>query len=282
MSNKELDNLFKNKLGELEKQPSPMAWDRIQAQTPKQAKSNTWLYSGIAAAIVLLIAFAGLFYVNQTGEHIGSHIAMDQDSISEEEAHHEQPSILEQPAIVDDQQYTGAKSSSNQALPKAVDEENMRKRPVDTKKQAYAANQMATASHTTQENNSIDHINQKDEQMALQPQFAKVAVTNNTVDTHTEIEKIINDDATVQDAIASSNHETKTKKGLTLTFNIEDFKKPAVVVTEVSEDEKKSTLRKVIEMAKDIKDEAGLADLRAAKNELFALNFTKTNDNKSK
>ena len=61
MSSQELDKLFRDKLEELKKEPSTAAWSKVQGQMDNKGKKGMWFYLKVAAAILLLISFAGFF-----------------------------------------------------------------------------------------------------------------------------------------------------------------------------------------------------------------------------
>lgn len=64
MNNEELDRLFRQKLEQLEGQPSTGAWQQLEQQLKHKKERKTWFYfSSIAASFLLLLGiWAGLEY----------------------------------------------------------------------------------------------------------------------------------------------------------------------------------------------------------------------------
>jgi len=56
MEKHNLDELFTNKLADLEQTPSPSAWDEIEETLNQESKRNIWPWIGIAASAALVIA----------------------------------------------------------------------------------------------------------------------------------------------------------------------------------------------------------------------------------
>lgn len=60
MKNEELDRLFRQKLEQLEGQPSTQAWQQLEQQLQQKKQRKTWFYlSSIAASLLLLLGIWG-------------------------------------------------------------------------------------------------------------------------------------------------------------------------------------------------------------------------------
>jgi len=260
MSNNELDSLFKNKLENLERQPSADAWNKIQGQT--QQKTFGWLWIKVAAAILLLLV-SGVVIWNasqdtlETTETIASSETKSADVATERQPESESQIKNEANTIVEPEKATSIVENIQQKAPKSEDTAN-----VSTP--AAESRTMASNEPTNETLPSVDELLEESETLITQNEVADA--TNETQTTSTEQEV----------------------KGTTLEFNIEDFQKTQIAANtsnEVNNEEglePKKGLSKVLNLMKDIKSDAGIGDLREAKNEIFALNFKKDSDDDSK
>ncbi|MBL6448132.1 hypothetical protein JMN32_17570 [Fulvivirga sp. 29W222] len=281
MSNRELDNLFKTKLEDLERNPSANAWERIQAGKQKKKETGIWLYTGIAAAVILLVTLTSVFLLNGDTE-TPTTIATLKENIKDEK--HSIKTNTPLASIEKEKESEISQEQENNVQPEASDI-------------IAPSSQQAGNTENLMGHNERSSFNGKSAEQGT----SKTKTNNDTKNGITKIEiissenqndepkvertdtKILDSHATNNTTVASTNQqvETKDKGGQTMTFNIEDFK-ATKTVAEVNEpeEEKKSPLKKVAAFAKSLKEgDAGLSELREAKNELFALNFKKENDN---
>ncbi|MEP2771052.1 MAG: hypothetical protein ABJH05_02810 [Fulvivirga sp.] len=257
MSNKELDSLFKNKLENLERQPSAGAWNKIQAQT--QQKKFGWLWIKVAAAILLLLV-SGVVIWNasqdtlETNETIASSETKPEDIATEHQPEAESQIKNEVNTIEEPEKATSIVESIQQKAPKSEHKSNVSTPGVESK----------TTVATNASLPSVDEILEESETLIAQNEITDA--TNETQTTSTEQEV----------------------KGTTLEFNIEDFQKTQIAANTSNEvnseegSEPKKGLSKVLNLMKDIKSDAGIGDLREAKNEIFALNFKRDSNDDSK
>lgn len=264
MSNKELDSLFKSKLENLEKTPSADAWSKIQAQS--QPKKPVWLWMRVAAAILLLLV-SGIVVWNftrnemPTNDTLVANETKPESTITEDTIianNVEQSAKVEQPALIDPQteDKTQVKEIESNSLPK---QHNKVKPQLTESKNAIAQK-------TTEE--PLPEVNEIIEQSS----------------TETLIAENDKSDATIENETASEQQATE---GTTLVFNIEDFKKVEVaanaseIESNTETDEPKKGINKVLNLMKELKSDAGIGDLREAKNEIFAFNLKKEKDDDS-
>ncbi|MTI22351.1 hypothetical protein E1176_15065 [Fulvivirga sp. RKSG066] len=265
MSNQELDNLFKKKLNKLEKAPKADAWDKIQAQT--NGKKAGWPYLRIAAAILILFTLGAILWVSidqpieqptmadKKVENSNTKSPIDDDSIDQEELMAENEEINtvsenEEDDTVTDQDALKQHIKSN-PTPKEKIEAPVQKKAETTK---------------------VEPV-QKIEELAVEKEnIAAVEKSDATL----EIEKA-----------STPQEEQEVKSGTTLEFDISEFTKTQTSVAQANSNQTKSDspqatdekgLSKVLTVMKDIKSEAGLGNLREAKNEILALNFKKDNN----
>ena len=279
MSNRELDNLFKTKLEDLERKPSANAWDRIQAGKQQKKGKGIWFYSSIAAAVVLLIASAGVFLLNNDNTATTTGITALEDDVKQKEAMAAKE--------VEEEKLSLQKSESSQQL--AVDNEQnshseeaiISKDNKDNKKDLIAHSSQAKAVSKANKGESSDKDLSKTRNQEPKTKNSELKTENQELNIENTEPKTLNSHATNSTTVASTNQQPKEQdKGQTITFNIEDFKAATTVAKAAEKEEKRSPLKKVVDFAKNLKEgDAGLGELREAKNELFALNFKKENDN---
>lgn len=263
MSNKELDSLFKSKLENLEKTPSADAWSKIQAQS--QQKKPVWLWMRVAAAILLLLV-SGIVVWNFTRNKMPTNdtlVANDtkpESTINEDTIianSVEQSAKVEQSALVD---------------PQTEDKTQVKKIESNSKQHNKVKPQLA------ENNNAMAQKNTAEEPL---PEVNEIIEKSSTETLIAENDK---SDATIENETASEQQATE---GTTLVFNIEDFKKVEVAAnaseteSNTETDEPKKGINKVLNLMKELKSDAGIGDLREAKNEIFAFNFKKEKDDDS-
>ena len=265
MSNKELDSLFKNKLEKLERQPSADVWSKIEAQT--QQKKPVWLWMKIAAAI-LLVLVSGIVLWNTTQNEISTG---KMPVIAESEQNSTNTDEIDNSNTTDEISNTEKIAEPN--TQPIVESEDIK--PIEPIQNAESNDAPLVANNNTMASNEqvieqlpeVNEINEKTSPEAL-------IAENNT------------NDATIENRTAS---EQQAAEGTTLVFNIEDFKKTEVATNTSTSDKPEETtstskkgFNKVLDLVKELKGDAGIGDLREAKNEVFALNFKKEGNDNSK
>ncbi|HNP19994.1 MAG TPA: hypothetical protein PKL31_16265 [Fulvivirga sp.] len=256
MSDKDLDNLFKNKLEDFGKVPASDLWNKIDGQIEPPHKKKAWLYLSIAASLLLLLTFTFVL-INDT-KQIPTQIAKVDQPEAKDNIKHKTP---EQKSSVDT-------TKSQQHIEKTPIKSN---KNIDSKPKA-SKSKSAKLSNP----------------MNIQPSIARHNPANSMVDTMAipqqevvidvhALENIANNtttDATI--AAPSASEHKDTRKGKTLEFDISQFEAQKTIIAANADDNKDSKLKRIIKIAKDIKDgESGLGDIREAKNELFAFNLKK-------
>lgn len=283
MSNRELDNLFKTKLEDLEKTPSANAWERIQAGKQKKKGKGIWFYTGIAAAIALLAAFTGVFLLNNDTETTTTIATLEENTNGEEHSVKTESTLAvsdknEKDSQVLEEQENNAQPEGSRAIaspsPEVSSTDNLIAHS-DQNNNEKRSNHKKTSENGSSKAETHNNLNSmaKTENASVKDQNEKLKAEN---------EETINLDshATNATTVASTNQQNEAEsKGQTITFNIEDFKTATTVTKAEEKEEKKSPLKKVAAFAKSLKEgDTGLGELREAKNELFALNFKKEND----
>ncbi|UII29857.1 hypothetical protein LVD17_16275 [Fulvivirga ulvae] len=283
MSNRELDNLFKTKLEDLERKPSANAWERIQAGKQKKKRKGIWFYTGIAATIVLLAAFTGVFLFNNDTETTTTIATLKENTKGEEHS-----VKTESPLVITDK-----KERDSQVL----EEQENNAQPEASGTIASPAQQVSGTDNFTAHSDRNKDEKRSDNKKTLENGSSGIETSNNLnsvakventpienqngePETGKEEIKILHSHATNSTTVASTNQQPEVQdKGQTITFNIEDFKTATATAKAEEKEEKISPLKKVVDFAKNLKEsDAGLGELREAKNELFALNFKKEND----
>ncbi len=256
MSDKDLDNLFKNKLEDFGKVPASNLWNKIDEQIERPHKKKAWLYLSIAASLLLLLTFTFVI-INQTNE-IPTQIAK-----------------VDQPVIKDNIKHKTPEQKNSVDTTKT--QQNVEEIPVKNKNNTNSKPK-ANKSKSPKLSNPMN----------IQPSIAKHNPTKKLVDSAAipqqevvidvhSLDNIANNttaDATIKAPSASDNKDTR--KGKTLEFDISQFEAQKTVIAANTDDNKDSKLKRIIKIAKDIKEgESGLGDIREAKNELFAFNLKK-------
>lgn len=260
MSKKELDNLFKSKLSNLEQTPSADAWQKVQSQLPAQRKKAGYWFMRVAAALLLLMLVGTYFWVFDDGSIQNTQVL----------ASEEVPPQVESPVEPNENQVASTENESSQVATlensvapserNVTDPSTQGRQKVKTleipKEQLIAS----AASNETEE--KVEHAPQQEIDTKKSADLAENAPSS---------EKLISD-ATQQPVIAS---HPQTETGTTLEFDLSDFskiEKTQVVVQDTGKMNADSGIKKMLAAVKDVK-ESGLVDLRQKKNEILALNF---------
>lgn len=64
------DQLFREKLDQLEFQPSDQAWEKVRGSITSQSSTNWSMYFKVAAGVALILTFGLLFYPSQDGVRV--------------------------------------------------------------------------------------------------------------------------------------------------------------------------------------------------------------------
>jgi hypothetical protein len=258
MSNKDLDNLFKNKLEDFGKSPSKNLWDKIEGGLEEPKKKAPWFILSIAASLLLLLTFSIILFTN--------------DNVVKEEL-------------------AEVNSSNNKIDSNAVSSINKNKliTKVDDQKIEAADNLIVKSEQTAEKSNPVQVKNNKP--IVIKPiKKEDITIQNDDSTRFNQLQEIIEeiddrnnivankkDDATI--AKENTSKEKEADKGKTLIFDISQFEKTTAVIATDDETKKESKLKKIFNKAMDIKEgESGLGDLRAAKNDLLAFNSKKGNN----
>ncbi|MGD1959339.1 MAG: hypothetical protein ACFB2Y_10820 [Fulvivirga sp.] len=268
MSGKELDKLFRGKLEGLSPEPSAGAWDSVQAHLTN--KKGVWFYLKIAAAIILLTSFAGLYLLNTNSpeapiKSISQNSSIDTqvvdtvkiDSVKKIQPPQEVRVMENNTAALD----TG--KIKNKAKPSKTVTKGLVQKPT------LAENVKKVAPKESQP--QIDSTLQKP--LLQNAAENKVLVTENNIT-----------DAT-SNSNATSIDQAEVESGSTLVFDIEEFDVKTAVTSayKAAEETKKSGFKKVLDFVKSVKEgEAGLGGLREAKNNLLSIKQKDKEDDNSR
>ncbi len=311
MSGKELDNLFKNKLEELETTPSPQAWDKLQSGLAGQQKKIKYPYWRVAAAILLLISFVWLFW--WSGEEMAGDIVANadtEDTLPIRDSNEENTATLND--TVEDR--SGEKGNGF-ALENSIAHNNEKleveeiAKTQETQTSTKSNNDKTEASKGSE---GIVEIGTKSQGIEETQNQTKVSadlnetknghialtenVTANGVEENTTESVIIASDNTVNQVIAENNSTDATlpsneastvqdaaeEKSTVLVFDIEEFdKKTAVAQLDegAQKEVKQSKFRKILNFVKNVKEgDGGMAGIREAKDDLFTFDSKKNED----
>lgn len=266
MSNKELDNLFKNKLEDFEKSPASSLWDRIDKKIEQPKKRSPWIYLSIAASLLLLMSLSYIFLKNDivtTGSQqvIASNnteTAINaNDTVAVEEA------ITEPIATVPE-------AVQNSVKKEVIEQSKEARKHTTTKKKEFIqlppASELTASNNTKDDKEEIKTLDNKDEAVDLK---IDELITNETA-----VAQISTPDATIPETSASE--VKKSKGGQTLVFDISQFEDSKTTVAAADTDKKESKLLQIFNKAKELKQgEGGLGEIRAAKNNILAFNGKK-------
>lgn len=264
MSNKELDNLFKNKLEDFEKSPASSLWDRIDEKIEQPKKRSPWVYFSIAASLLLLMSLSYMFLKNdsmidESQKAIASNNTETTDNSDDNGTLEKKISETEPEAV------------QNDAKDDVVDQQKIEQQTKPTTQQKAAVQLPATSELTASndsksDNEPVEKLENKDEVINLN--------TEDLTTNSTAVAQISEPDATINEASASE--VKKSKGGQTLVFDISQFEDSKTTIAAAETDKKESKLLQIFNKAKEIKQgESGLGDIRAAKNNILAFSGKK-------
>ncbi|MCA6073683.1 hypothetical protein [Fulvivirga sedimenti] len=245
MSDQDLDKLFRSKLEDIKKDPSPRAWDQISEALPQRKRGG--FFFRIAATILLLMAAGSVMWY------------LGQDSPEPTLAVNTPVSRpVEIPAISED----SANTTSEQTEETVQREISKADVPSGQKTQASSNKPADTAPLLIEETDSPEKITKKE------------IVPDQTVEVS---EPLIASTETPELNNAGTASSETTVTGQTLSFNIDDFesaeKTTAVMASAepAAQDPDEEGLKKFWNVLKKVKEpEAGLGELRDLKNNLLA------------
>ncbi|MTI40638.1 hypothetical protein [Fulvivirga lutimaris] len=267
MSNKELDNLFKNKLEDFEKSPASSLWDRIDEKIEQPKKRSPWVYLSVAASLLLLMSLSYIFLkndpiINDNQQVIASNNTETTDNSKD---------VAGVKETITEQSETEPEAVQNSGKEEAVDQNKEEKKAKSTNKQKEViqlppASELTASNNTTEDKNEIKKLDNKDEVVELKID----ELTTNT----TAVAQISEPDATIQETSASEVKNSNS--GQTLVFDISQFENSKTTVAAAETDKKESKLLQIFNKAKEIKQgESGLGEIRAAKNNILAFSGKK-------
>jgi hypothetical protein len=247
MNRNKIDRMFERKLASHEVAPSPMAWEKIQQKAQK--KGTPWWVWGIAASVVVLATLA-VFLKNQELEI----------------SHSEAPVVAENTPISED-------TSASISLENTSKEEL--EKPAESAPNTPAPKVATPAPHKSSQPAGV--TSQKDKPLIAE------ATEKNNASTLPEIQQA-EADARTPATPAPGGRKTLIYTIAKLTTpesspheKAQGEEKEASEASEASEaiEATEATgMKRLMEIAKDVRNgEVGMADIREAKNELFAFNF---------
>ena len=256
MESREIDQLFRDKLESFEKDPSTLAWDKLQAQLPGKRKRLPLFWIGVAASLSLLAVsiFIYRYHAGSADDNIGPISKADElmEEVIKKSAPSESivaeltPSVAEAPPLKEGQNPEENKAQSKQMMAQSA---ALKEETRDISKTAALpedADEKVVA--------VINTVKEVSKEIAEAP--APVATSKQPQYTH---------------------HVREDKQNLSLTFDIGELalaatsEESAVEENEESIGDDKSVVKKIFGFASGLKNgENGFGDLRDAKNELIA------------
>ncbi len=243
MSDQDLDKLFRSKLEDIKKDPSPKAWEQISEALPQKRKGA--LFFRIAAAILLLMtAGSVIWYIGQGS--VEPTIAENSISTTPPEASglKNDSSMVEEKTYVEPQNNT-----ASDEVPEVKEQKNTKQEESNTA--PLLANK--------------PHIPQRMEHEAPESQ-------PDPVETETFIAQTVPEKTPMDE-----EPEETTFSGQTISFNIDEFASAetkmiaAETTTESLPDADDQGLKKFWNVLRKVKEpEAGIGELREIKNNILA------------
>jgi hypothetical protein len=249
-----IDQLFKNKLDDHTIAPSENAWAKVETSLSK--KNNIVLWR-LAAAVLLMGALLSVVYWSQTGN--------DQEKVLAKKSDTPSPKKLEKASTPNTQ--------------KRDNTANVR-REKNKVEQKETANRLANKHEVDQKENTQEKKPSKSRKKMMEieasiaQQYPRLKLDHkettqdiNKIETKNDVEKKIKTEATPKTEVASSK-----QKPIKLEFTLEALPTEEIVAT--TEEVKSTGLKKVLNLAREIKQGEGpVTSLREKKDELFANNF---------
>jgi hypothetical protein len=256
MSNKDLDNLFKNKLEDFGKTPAANLWDKIDEQIERPRKKKAWIFLSVAASLLVLIIFKTVFLEKDNSIPVQiakTLVANDDDCIN---IFAEEKTSVATNVVKKSEQVTPLKNNK-------IDVTHTKPQQAQLPKLSNTINIQPSIA----QNNEVEQNEKIDSKDIIQEVNINVSELENIADNKTT-------DAT--NVVPSTSNHKGTNNGQTLVFDISQFEAQKTEIVANEDDKKESKLKRILKIAKDIKEgESGMGDIREAKNELLAFNLKK-------
>ncbi len=254
MKDNKIDNLFKEKLEGHAKTPSPMAWEKLSSELSKKDKRSGFLWWH-KAAILLLVCLSGFLIFRSAEVSDGNEVATNQ--IKSEKEDGLQPKFQQEPKAETNLQVQNSPVPEKEPLPPIAD--NTKAIEAEVEKKLI-----------------------KKEPKSDRRLFQESPVNNYVA---------VNSEQTQEDPMATTDPEgldegienADTKKAsppVTIEFRSGKRKKEQTLMAgaekeDIQEDQSFS-LKRLVAAVKDVKaGEIGLAEIRQAKDDLFAFDTYK-------
>ena len=260
MSNKELDNLFKNKLEEFEKNPPQNLWSQIDDQLePRKKKPIVWFLS-VAASIILLFTIGWSVFLNE------DKTIVQNDNVL----------ALNEPIKQANSSTNKTKDSTNEIDIASDNNVEQKIENAVVQKSSEEKNTKITKEKVTsllEKTTSTTKVESDDEHQIELKKVDKAVFKSDNLENIAENKKV--------DATATTKTASNDTKGKSIVFDISEFSNNNTLAQNTEEEKKESKLKKLFNIAKDLKEgESGLKNLREAKNDLFALGNKKDENGK--
>lgn len=258
MKDNKIDNLFKDSLRDMEKSPGPIAWDKISAGLKKE-KSTAKIIWWQKAAIIVIICLSGfLIFYKMDG------FKSSQTKTVSKVENHEKDNLNKEAkeSLMPDELSSSARELAD-AKTKTPKEENIA--PVAPKEN--------------------QHLVKAENRKAEKPEIKMYAINNNFPYTDREMDDQQTKDyeeavATNISEIQETDKPEKSTPSITIEFKSGKKSRQKTLLANnkdiESNEDQSFTLKKLIAKVKEVKEgELGLAELRQAKDDLFAFDTFK-------
>lgn len=250
MKDNKIDILFKKKLQGLEKSPRPVAWDKIHSQITKDKLSIVWWHR---AAIIVLLCLSGVLIFYKKDDLNNKQPEILSDSRGENTLDQTEDKVAENDSH---DSYNYSKKLHADAL---KEENSPSLRPKATKPSAKITKDLVAKTDTA--SGSDQYMHEDKENGQYQSNHSTIADASIFKE---EAEIPIKDTPPV--TIEFRSRKRTVEKPLLTDNSLES----------ITEDHSSFTLKKLMTKVKDIKEsEISLADLRQAKDNLFAFDTYK-------
>ncbi len=244
--NNRIDKFFESKLSEHTIEPDAKVWSQIAANLPKKNKGIIWLRAaaGIAVAGLALMLW---FYsgTNQAIDNSLVHESNDAEALRDIPKPQAAPVTKEEGQPIDEQKRAPLMAAQN----------NTRKYSIAEKTEARSS--------VVKTDLKVDD---KSKEVTQIDRGAEVVVNGDVVD-----------------LTASPAVSKETSKPIVIVYELPDVTKMESPYDIDLTPQKKSGIKKVLEIANDVRTgESPIAGLRQAKEEIFAFNFKKEDKNNNK
>ncbi|MGI9541724.1 MAG: hypothetical protein ACR2MX_00615 [Cyclobacteriaceae bacterium] len=281
MSNDNLDRLFEQKLSGHKIAPSAGAWNKLESRLQKKRKPF-WLWSRMAAALLLLALFGWLVIGLVDNPSSGPNQVAEQDQIS-------QPSTPEASAV------ENTVTSKPEGQPDGEVEQN--NEILETTDHKISSVPLASQSEVQPSKSTNPVLEDKTRGQLLAEQESKPQEVEATLEAdpniaHTieEKEEVLKQDETTLPMAAVTENSTvenvtaekRKRTPIKITYKRSSGSSEQALLADDSETKKPTRIEKVWQKAKAIKaDDLSIGKLRAAKDGLLAFRGDKNKQSKS-